>query len=245
MPLPTDPSPKLPVQNLIRSTVMSGLCSIVPVPFLDDVLLKRVRRGLVHRLLEAHGSDLNLESIKPVYAGPSRGCLATVVGLVFSAIKKLIKKLVKTVFFFLAIRSAALEMVETFLLGRTVDRYLDRGYFKNTSDPGAQVLRFREAFEAALSGSDRRILARGMRQVWSQAGGMKTVAKAFAGKFKQGSEEDEIQPEDLPPEQREAVEQGGRDLEKEMTRKEVREFLAEFDKRFDEALARRESTPAN
>ncbi len=218
--------------------MLSGLCSVVPVPFLDDILLRRVRKGLVHRILQKHGSDLNPETIKPVYAGPPRGCLGTAVGLVFSAIKKLIKKLVKTVFFFLAIRSAALDMVETYLLGRTVDRYLERDFFRFESDPGGEVIRFREAFDKALAGSDRRLLARGMRQVWKRSGGMKVAVKALVGKFREGSEEDEIQPEDLSAEPREVVEKGGQDLEEEMSRKEVQEFLAEFDARFDRAMER-------
>lgn len=227
--------------NLFRSTMLSGLCSMVPVPFLDDILLKRVRKGVVHRILQKHGSNLNPETIEPVYAGPPRGCLAKAIGLIFSAIKKLIKKLVKTIFFFLAIRSAALDMVETYLLGRTVDRYVERDFFEGKSDVGAEALRFREAFNQALSGSDRRILAQGMRQVWSRGGGMKAVAKAVAGRFKGGSEEDEIQPEDLSAEEREAVEKGGLDIEKEVNKKEVQQFLAQFDERFDKALAKRES----
>lgn len=228
--------------HLVRPTMLSGLCVMVPVPFLDEVLLRRVRKGMIHGILRKRGIELDPAVIRPVYTGLSGGCLEKVFGLVFKGVTTILRKLLRTVLFFLAIRASAVAMMETLLIGRTLDRVLAGETPANLALTKEEAQRIRTAFEEALSGSDRRILVRSMKAGWRHIGGIRHLGKALAGRFRKGGEGEEIRTEDLDAEELAAVEQGSADLERELEKREVRTFLADFDGRFDAALARLRSS---
>ncbi len=223
--------------HLVRPTMLSGLCVMVPVPFLDEVLLRRVRKGMIHGIFRKRGVDLDPAVARPVYTGLSSGCLTKAFGFVFKAVTAILRKVLRTVLFFLAIRASATAMMETFLIGRTLERVLAGESPARLPLSKAETQRVRVAFEDALSGSDRRILVRSMKAGWRHVGGIRHLGRTLAGRFRKGDEVEEIRLEDLDAEERAAVEQGAEDIERELEKREVRDFLADFDARFDAYLA--------
>ena len=218
---------------------MTGICSMVPVPFLDDLLIKKTRKGLVHRILRDHSLNIPVSELETYYAGFSRGCLVRAIGLVFTIIKKVLRKILRTVFFFLAIRRATLEMAETYLLGRTLNRCIQSGFFDGDRLEVKDVEAMRTAFETANRRSDLRIVAGAMRSAWVSIAGDRSVVRRLVQRFRkdaQSVEDDELQPADLSQPEQEVLEKGEAVLEEKLEKSGVKEFLHSFDARFDKAL---------
>jgi len=115
---------------LARGALLAGLCALVPVPLLDDLLLQRAHRHLVASLLARGGHATPVDAVRPIY-DDGRGCLVGaclfVLWLPVKLGVALLKKLLKTVLFVLAIRDAGLQMGQALLLGVTVERCLADG----------------------------------------------------------------------------------------------------------------------
>ena len=43
---------------------MGGLCPLIPVPFVDDMIIKRVHKRMLRKLCAQHGIDLNDDSLE-------------------------------------------------------------------------------------------------------------------------------------------------------------------------------------
>lgn len=224
---------------LLQRTLMTGICSMVPVPFLDDLLITKTRKGLVHRILRDHSLKIPVSELETYYAGFSRGCLIRTVGLVFTVIRKVLRKILRTVFFFLAIRRATLEMTETFLLGRTLDRCIQSGLLDGDSLDRQNVEAMRTAFESANRRSDLRMFAGAMRSAWVSIAGNRSVVRSLVQRFRkdaQSVEEDELQPADLSQSEQDVLEKGEAVLAEKLEKSRVKEFLHSFDARFDKAF---------
>lgn len=222
---------------LTSYSVLSGFASFVPVPFLDDYLLGRIRKSLVRRLLKRGESPISLLSVKEIYAGPSKGWLVSAVGFVLIPVKKILKKLLRTFFFFLAVRRASLDSMETYLLGRAIERSLEKGLLLVQGSAEAEVPMIRSAFEAAARGADRHLLVATTRKMWKSLRSMLPDFTAFRRlrSSREGSEE--IIPEALSGTSQEVLLEGQRRFEKVLESDEMKLFLYGFDSRFDEALA--------
>ncbi len=226
--------------QLLRATVLSGLCSVVPVPFLDDFLLRCTRKGLVLRIYEMNGvAPLSKDVQRILYDGSKQGCLAAGVGLIFSVVKKIIKKAFKTVFFFLAVRSAALDMAETFLLGRTLDRCLKRGLLTGAKVDAQEVHQVRAAFKEAMSSSEQRVFAAAMKRVWKSLKGRRDLVRRLASlakRWRRNGREVAMEASELPQDMQNSIDKESRSLSSELESSQVQEFLARFDEHFDSAL---------
>ncbi|MAS96661.1 MAG: hypothetical protein CMO55_26015 [Verrucomicrobiales bacterium] len=221
----------------VVGTVLSAPCALVPVPFLDDILLAKVRKGMVHRVLRENGVLTDPRRMKVVYAGISKGCFLTVIGLAGSLVVKIFKKLFRTIFFIFAVRGAALEMTETYLLGRVVIRCAERGWYSDPDTCREQALHTRAAFNKAMNGTDGRVFVKAMKAVWRGAASSKSVVKRLAKHLVRGSKSSpEVGEEDLTSEDRRVVEEGEKSVNRQLRQKEVQEFLAKFDERFDRYL---------
>ena len=226
--------------SLIRSSVLSGAASIVPVPFLDDLLLKKIRKGLVHRVLKDNGISTDPDTFRTYFAGESKGCLATAFGLIFSLIRKVLKKLLRTVFFVFAVRASGVEMMQTYLIGRTLDRKIEEGLITGETSGEALSRPMRAAFKEAMSGSDRRIFLQTMQQVWrtvaSDRGAVRSLIRRLRTNENSG-DSDEIAPGDLEPAEKEVLEKSRSVFERSLENPDVQTFLHEFDRRFDASLS--------
>lgn len=146
--------------------VLGALCPLVPVPFLDDWLLGRVRRRMVDELTNGEGLSLSEEE-KATLAGADEGrrfpgCFATLAWLSRKVVLKLIKKIFRKVIYILAIREGiqtGTEVVhEGYLLLQGAKRRGDAETF--------QAVRVRQAIRATLDRLDLRPVRRTLKRVF-------------------------------------------------------------------------------
>lgn len=143
MPPPSEP-PQLPPEapaeagpslaypafrQLTFHAVLAGLCPLVPVPFLDDWLLARVRRILVADLGRSRDLDLAQE-VRIALAGGSdgwrfTGCAAGCLWLLRKVVLKLLVKLSRKVFYFLAVGESLHAATQVFHEGYLLAYALD------------------------------------------------------------------------------------------------------------------------
>jgi hypothetical protein len=222
---------------LARSALFAGLCLLVPVPFLDEILAQRARRHMVSSLLAWHGSATSPSELKLLWAGPSAGCLRGALGLLGKLLIWPIKKLLRTVFFFLAARVAAMEVSRCYLLGRTVDRLLRAGRFAGPQVQQEATAAAR-AFETAFRHLDRRFVAMAGSQLIAALKGVGAGTIRAVRDLMKRVPESQTQPEiaALPAEEQAEVRSLLERFQAILTRPEVQEFVEDFDRRFDTAL---------
>ncbi|MCA8925781.1 MAG: hypothetical protein KDD82_28490 [Planctomycetes bacterium] len=235
---PAAGGPVEPTHVLVRTAVLAGLTRLVPLPFVDDFLLRRARRHQVDSLLELHGRSFAKGEVAAL-SSESGSCLCGLVGFVvllpITLVVKLIKKLFQTVFFVLALRAAVLAVAATFMLGRTLHRELGAGALSDGAQPPERVReaqQLRTAFEATFKGSDWRLLTHAIGAAWSGAGSLLKRGGQAAQHGLEAHREGQLEGED-----RAQVEALSQRVERALDDPKVRSYLADFDRRFAEKLA--------
>jgi len=212
---------------------MAGLCLMVPVPFLDEWLAMRVRKHMVGAVARLHGRQYDAVDLAPLYRGPEKGCIGMGLGIAIALVMKPIKKLLRTIFFVFAIRTAANTVAETLLLGRAVDRHLKRGEFPDASTPKARLREARAmqvVFADLVAHTDLQLLRHVISSTFSGLGRAgKQATRAVSRLFRRkDSIPDEVHIEE--------VDNATERLDQALDNDEVRGFLAEFDARLDERM---------
>ncbi len=237
------PSPDLSAAQA-RAAVFTTVAIFLPVPLLDDLLIARAREHLVAAALRAHGRDLDPRRLQALWAGG--GCLSGCLGLPLKLLLWPLKKLLRTVFFVLGLRAAALEVGRTLALGRTVDRRLRAGHLPGgpappppAPDPAAlEALRLRAALDRVYAGVDRLALAHAFGALLRAARATPRLLRDAARRvLRRGVDDEAAAVEALPPEERGAVAGAVGRVEAALEAPEVRAFLEGLDRRVDEALA--------
>lgn len=233
---------------LSHSSLLTGLCRLVPIPFLDDYLERQSRRYLVHTLINREGRSYSSSRLSPLYEEESgsflAGCFWWCITLPWTLTVKLLKKIFKKIFFVFAVHEAAMSMGETLLLGHCLHRRLLAGAFAGGSGNDAlrdEALEFKAAFDVTYKGSDRRLLRQLMATVFSQVKALPKVGthavRAMFGRGKTKGDEPGAVPEADKPTLSKAVEE----LQQAMQKAEVKQFLADFETRFEQALKKQKN----
>lgn len=95
-------SPSANVARVVTYSVVGGLCPLVPIPFVDDVILYFLRRSMIRGVVGAEGVVLTREHVRHLAKRPS-GCL---LGCLWSVVVAGIKRLFRKIVYFLAVKSA-------------------------------------------------------------------------------------------------------------------------------------------
>lgn len=100
------------------TSLQAGAIQLIPVPFVDDWVTTRLRRRMVRSVLRARGISFDRD-VPRIAARWDRGSTVERLrrGTLNLAVKPL-RKMFRTVFFWLAIHRAVRTAVETYLLGR-------------------------------------------------------------------------------------------------------------------------------
>lgn len=119
--------------RLVFHSLCSAASAVVPVPLLDDHLVKLTRRRMVREIAADHQlclSDSGLAVLSGTEPKPlGCGCvLGLVVSLAFKIITKIVRRVFRTILFWLLIKDAADAASETFHEG-----YLIRGVLSSNS----------------------------------------------------------------------------------------------------------------
>ncbi len=246
-----------------RAALLTGLALLVPVPFLDDWLAERARRDLVGALLARHGRAPDaVTRARALWADPG-GCLSGCLGLPLRLLLAPIKKLLKTLFFVLALRSAAMAIGRTLALGRTVERCLAAGRLAGGPAPAAppdplarEAARVRLAFDRAFAGTDRHALRQALVLALRGVRGLPAAAAGLARALRGRGAGDPAAPAGgdgaaveqavgaLPGAQRRALDAAIDAVGAALDDPDVRAVLVALDARFDDALAALERAEA-
>jgi len=165
-----------------RYALLTSLCALIPVPFLDTFAENRVRRALVRRVAADQGVTLPPSDVKAVADLPSTGCSGMLAALLWWPVKKLLKT-VATVFLVKGLVDAASEMVHRSLM---VHHAVSEGFLPGSAE------RVRRAMDRALDHVDTRVVERAFfgrlrnprgefnRMVWEAARGAGHVEERAA-----------------------------------------------------------------
>ena len=231
---------------LAGASLFAGLCKMIPVPFLDKFLLSHVHRQMISSILAQHDIKCKARDLYPLYKN-HRGCFMQILFLIFVfpflLILKIIKKLLKWIFFFLVIREAAMDMGKTILLGHTVERCIldgripppdenDRKSYKKTFKA---TVKCKKKFQKAFKGSDIRLISHlfvGMvKSLKKTPGLLKVTKKIFMKTFEKTNIKKELQ--EIDSEEKSSIRIFTDEIIVIMDNKETQTYIKEFDKKFD------------
>jgi len=217
------------VHQWVAAGIVAAAARFVPLPFVDDVIRDQCRRFVVLRTLAAHGLARELEELEPFYAGTSKGLSGCLVSMFTAPFKLLLFPVRKLVAIVTSIRGVPLEVTRTILLGRTLDRCLDRGEAMSTDHSVAM----RKAFEQSFRHMDLRALRAAVRSAMAGVHKLNSAAKADAKRTYDGdrsAEEINTSPK---------IDEGAQKVQQVLDRPEILELLTEFDKQFDQAVSKK------
>lgn len=117
-----------------RYVLFSALCPLIPVPFVDDWALREVRRAYFMRILgDAPSALAAARTLSEARGSFFPGCLWILV--VYP-----IKKLFRTLFYFLTIKQCLDEAALTLVQGDMVREALGEGRLPNEAGPARDVM---------------------------------------------------------------------------------------------------------
>lgn len=148
-----------------RQSIQSGIFEFIPIPFVDDYLIKRERRILVEKVLGRRDITYERRVPKLLADGGGKTLLGRLGGFVKSLVLKPLRKVLRSVFFWLTIRRAVLTMVETYLLARFSALPELGGQAQAVTNQEARQLG--KLFAEIASQADRKIARNGSRQLWN------------------------------------------------------------------------------
>ncbi|WP_088289885.1 hypothetical protein [Kineosporia sp. A_224] len=212
----------------------------VPVPFLDDVVRDRATLLAVSRTVRAHGRTYDLDLVEPLTdpKGIRRGLMARLAGVPGKLLLFPVRKYVAIA---RLVRGGPADVLAVVLLGRSVDRALDRGLLAGP-DPATlhrESVAVRRAFEDAEKNADLRLVAGALADGLV---GVKELGRAAVETSRR------LLDRDQGPKEREhtvteaadtegPVREGALRVEETLRRPEVVAELARFDATFDARLA--------
>lgn len=99
------------------SSLGTGVYEFIPLPFLDEWLIKRQRRGIVESILDSRNITYDAEAPEWI-VGSGRSLMGRVGSLTRGLFLKPLRKLFRSVFFWLTAKNAAKTAIATYFLAR-------------------------------------------------------------------------------------------------------------------------------
>lgn len=206
----------------------------VPVPLLDDVLRTQVAAYMVKHSVKKAGLSIPSEQLAPLFEKDEHwaiGCLWWMFKLPFKILLFPIRKIANVLF---AVRHLGKDFAEILLLGEVVDRAVVNGDLKaeGTATEDAQLARsrrYRRAFDRALAETDTSLLWGIVGVAIGPVRGVLSAGMRPLRYLWHGNSEEAV---GASPE----MDAKASAIEKVLLQPEVKQFLADFDRRFESAL---------
>lgn len=145
---------------------MGGLCPLIPVPFVDDMLIKRVHKRMVRKICAQHDIHLNDDSLELLIVKESSLFSSAAKAVLWWPVKKVLRKLILV----WAIKGCADVAASLYHEGWLLARALEQGYVEieplRAQDEQA-IKRLRDAILAAHDKVDPSLIRQSMRSVFS------------------------------------------------------------------------------
>lgn len=216
--------------------LLASSARLVPVPFLDDVLREKAIQLMVSRTLKAHGRTYSSKHVAPLYADP-RGCLqGCLLFAILFPVKLVLFPIKKVIMWVLAAKYLAVDLSESVLLGRALDRMLVEGRLASDGEAlRREALLLRSAFDNAVAGTDMTLLRSVLRETVGSVSGLPRAALGALRRLR--TKGDDADPTaGLSRADQEKVDEGARGIRRALETPKMREVLDAFDARFDENL---------
>lgn len=147
-----------------RQSLQTGVFEFIPLPFLDDWLIVRERRLLAEKILTTRGVTFEAGVPQLLASGGTKSLLRRSSGLVRALVFKPLRKVFRTFLFWLAIRRAVLNVLETYFLARFVN--LQEVNSESGPITTVQAAAWGKLFRQVVANSDQRFAQEGTRQLW-------------------------------------------------------------------------------
>jgi len=118
---PSASAPRIDTSNdglIVGHAVLAGLCELIPIPFLDDMVKRRVMRRMVRALADAHGLRVWESEVRDLVDPEGGGLLGKMAKAV---VLRPIKKILRKVFFVLSGKKMVDVASETYHRGWLLD----------------------------------------------------------------------------------------------------------------------------
>ena len=122
MPHTRDISPRS-LRIVATHSAIAGLCPLIPLPYVDDLLIRRVTRRMCGVLYEAHGLHLTPASARALTRAPTHWLRGAATSVALFPVRKLLRKVV----YVMAINDCAQVASSVFHDGWLLARLLERG----------------------------------------------------------------------------------------------------------------------
>ena len=168
--------------------LLGGLCPLIPVPFIDEWALNRVRKSLVSQILLKNGIELTKNQIKYLVYGfdEKKGCMKTLITLPFVIFWKVVlyplKRMFKKLVFILILKESSEAVSRLFHHSCLLEHAIKNGYLRKAGNSGNEknVLPVNRAIEVTLSKVDTRPFNQIVKRSLS---GSKKLLRGAAGRF--------------------------------------------------------------
>ncbi len=144
------------------ASLRTGAYEFIPLPFVDDWMIGRERRKVVRAILDQRGLGYDME-VPKILAGGGQSLLRRLGSMARGAVMKPLRKLFRTVFFWLTARRAARNVVATYFLARFLHHPDLAGGVEHLGEPRARQLA--AIFEEVSKNLDLRALGDAVRRV--------------------------------------------------------------------------------
>ncbi len=219
--------------------VLATACNFVPIPFVDDLLRKRVLHFMVRQTQHDHGRTYSSTCLSPLYS-ESRGCVAGCLFLLVKVPLKLLLFPIRKILAWLgAAHSLSKDLTTMILLGRSLDRCMACGRLANDTTPTElreEARQIKLAFDEAARGFDVGVLSDLVGAAVGKAAGLwSAAARSLRRVFARKKLGDIDSPVDEA--ERAVIDESAERLERALSEPEAVEALEAFDRAFDERLA--------
>ncbi|HQB47029.1 MAG TPA: hypothetical protein PLV85_25660, partial [Polyangiaceae bacterium] len=157
-----DKQARIALQRIITMSLLAGLCPAIPIPFLDDMALRFIRKRALRSEFERQGLRPGRAQLDVFLQERSRllGCLSSI--LIYP-----IKKLFRKVSFVLAVKDCVDAASWTFHTLWMVRHAMVKGLFSN-ADLGVEVDALR-GLRLAVDAASQQVDTRPFHQMWKRA----------------------------------------------------------------------------
>lgn len=232
-------------QNRLLWALLFAAGRFVPVPFVDDLMREQVALEVVRRSVAARhaskgkGGNVPRSHLAPL-AAPASGCLGGCLGLLIKIpLTLLLFPIRKLLAWVLGVRGFTRDIVEIVVLGRLVDRAVERGEIDGAKSEEAQrveCLLQRRALDEALANTDMAILSATLRAALGPLRKVMVHALSVLRVMRrEGSE--------ATPAPDATLNESASRLERAFDRPEVRALIADIELRLEANLARLRAQP--
>ena len=162
--------------TVLKYSVLAGATPLIPVPFLDDIVLARVEKAMVAAIFAGHGHTLNDQEVEALVKEPPSGCF--LLGCFSKAILWPIKKIIRKVLFVLEIKRATDIASFTLTRGFLLDAALRNGWWSPDGSPekverlGQTVMEVAHQAETSPMAGAVRATFGGMKKTLTEVGSL-------------------------------------------------------------------------